>query len=242
MTPAFHYGLEWGYTFDDFEKDCNLIRGQTALITGANSGTGFAIAKNLAKCGVKITLACRNEQRCDTAADKIKDVAHPETILDIGIVNTSSLSSVRSFSLEFLQRLGDNPLDMLFLNAGRGIIMNPESESSIVLSVDGVESFFATNYLGHHLMWKYLSPAVQRSKLGRVVQTSSASSYDTFDHKVATNMDLLQNEPNLPKSTDMKWYGQSKLAQIVWCKKLARVLGRGSNVRVNAAHPGAVGK
>ena len=42
LTPAHFYGLPWTYSFEDFEQDCKSLKGQNALVTGANSGIGEA--------------------------------------------------------------------------------------------------------------------------------------------------------------------------------------------------------
>ena len=66
----------------------------------------------------------------------------------------------------------------LYVYAGRG---QPYGEMGpLILSEDGIEITFATNYLGHHLMWKYLESLVLKSITGRVVLTSSSASFKTF--------------------------------------------------------------
>merc|ERR1711862_1087232 len=106
------------------------------------------------------------------------------------------------------------------------------------LSEDGIEFFFANNYLGQHLMYKHLEPLIRKSAAARIVLTSSVSSFSVFPHKIATSLEELNREKWLKKRG--KLYGQSKLAQIAWAKKVTRELGPDSNVFVNAFHPGAV--
>ena len=74
---------------------------------------------------------------------------------------------------------------MLFLNAG----FPRRGSNDDFFSEDGIEKVFATKYLGHHLMYRLLEPMILKSKMARVVQTSSAASFDTFPHKVATFLD-----------------------------------------------------
>jgi len=284
----------WGYTFEDYYgRDCKNLQGQNALVTGANSGIGFEISKALAKCGVNVTLACRNHEKCKHAATKIleaemkilplKNVSDfnlnlggSEMILSINIdtmvVDTSSLASVKTFSKAYLAKNEDRALDMLFFNAGRGLIYGENKQKKkgigididavghddLILSEDGIEIIFATNYVGHHLMWKYLEPMVKKSNRGRVVLTSSSGSFLTFPHGVATSLKELHGTVKISQF-DMKYYGQSKLAQIMWAKKLARILTseelelelaqndatttitqKRNPIHVNAGHPGAV--
>lgn len=200
---------------------------------------GFSIAKQLSKCEVNIMMVCRNEKKCFEAAKTIQETKSSKTTIEIGIMDTSSLSSVRDFSLNFLAIHENKALDMLFLNAGRGVTFREQTvNSKPILSEDGIEIIFATNYLGHHLLWNYLKDLVMNAETGRVVLTSSAASFQTFPFKVPTTL-LELNGQDVPQ-TNIHYYGSSKLAQIMFAKKVTRDLGADSNVFINSAHPGAV--
>mmetsp|Transcript_55301 Transcript_55301/g.134320 ORF Transcript_55301/g.134320 Transcript_55301/m.134320 type:complete len:172 (+) Transcript_55301:374-889(+) len=78
----YHHHIEdnsktWGYTLHELRTTgCHQIRGQTAVVTGANSGIGYEIAKELANCGVDVTLVCRSATKCEAAVEQIrKDIA-----------------------------------------------------------------------------------------------------------------------------------------------------------------------
>ncbi len=245
LGPAFHHGLEWSYTFEELYNKCSQISGQNALITGSNSGVGYETAKALAKCGVNVTMACRNAKKCSDAAAKIKEESKDngyDNEISTMIVDMSSLKSVQQFSKEFLAKFDvtedaeEKPsLDILYLNAGIG---SSNSNDKLKLSEDGIEFVFATNYVGHHLMYRLLEPLLLRSIMARVIQTSSAASFTSFDNSVAVSLESL-NSPN-HNPADMRYYGQSKLAQILWVKYLTKRLGENSNIYANAVHPGAV--
>lgn len=234
FTPAFHYGVEWGYTFEElYQAD---LTGQTAIVTGANSGVGFETSLALARLGASVTLACRNPKKCDEAASKIQsDEAFKGTVATMTL-DTSSLKSVKDFSEKF--RENNSALDLLYLNAGLGSA-GVEDDGSTPLSEDGIELLFATNVVGHHLLFKHLEPLVMNSKMSRIVLTSSAASFIPFkDYKVATDLETLNSIR--PMRDGVKVYGQSKLAQILWANELTRKAGPGSHIYVNAMHPGAV--
>jgi len=228
---------------------------------------------------VSVTMACRNPSRCDTAANTIRSdaivvrngfedrgLSNPGSAVVTMIVDTSSLRSVKTFCDEFRARNDDGdgnpstPLDMLFLNAGIGFIGPSASGSSLLqLSEDGIELMFATNVVGHHLMYKLLEPSIQlqlrRTTPARIVLTSSQMSYKTiYPYKVATDLQTLNG---VDPANDMSLYSQSKLAQVLWANELTARLdaaARDSNsndnnsdafdpnsiVYVNAGHPGAV--
>merc|ERR1711924_341912 len=113
--------------------------------------------------------------------------------------------------------------------------MNPDGSSP--LSVDGIELVFATNHVGHHLLYSLLAPLINKSKLARIVLTSSASSFDTPEYGVATDLQTLNS---IAPEAGGKPYGQSKFAQVLWAQELTRRLGPGSSIYVNSYHPGAV--
>jgi len=261
---------EWGFTFEDLYDERRSLEGQTALVTGANSGTGYEIALALARLGATVTLACRTPSKCDAAVGRIRNdpaflerngdgvvaedgEGHPPRVTSM-TVDTSSLGSVKSFCELFLEKNEGVPLDMLFLNAGIGAIGTlPDGTNR--LSVDGIELTFATNVVGHHLMYKLLAPIIvgggktppPRKAPARIVLTSSSASYG--DYLVPPDLKTLNSDPIV----DMSHYGMSKLAQIWWARELtsqlddetaaaaaaADVDDPNSIVYVNAGHPGA---
>jgi NAD(P)-dependent dehydrogenase (short-subunit alcohol dehydrogenase family) len=77
---------------------------------------------------------------------------------------------------------------------------------------------------------------LEAAPTSRVVLTSSAANYNTYDYGVAADLETLNG---VPHSLGMKCYGQSKLAQILFAQELTRQLGPDSTVYVNNFHPGA---
>ena len=234
FSPAMNYDVPWGYTFEQLCQ--HDLTGQNALVTGANSGLGYEVSLALAKLGASVVMACRNEARCLKAAQDIRQHEDVNGQVVPMKVELSSLQSVKSFAEAY--RLIVGPLDMLFLNAGIGS-QTPMGADQFLLSEDGIELVFATNVVGHHLLYKLLEPKLAESKMARVVLTSSSASFDTFNYSVATDLETLNGE-EVTVQTINKVYGQSKLAQIMWTKKLTRSLGPDANIFVNSAHPGAV--
>lgn len=281
LAPILHNGVEWGYDVGRLyaEGTERSLRGQTALITGANSGVGFETALALARLGVSVTLACRDPGRCARAAQRIasdpvyRAAAAANTAQHRGggggevrteTLDTSSSRSVRDFAERFSASRGR--LDVLYLNAGVGSAgVAADGSSAPPLSEDGIEKVFATNYLGHYLLYRWLEPLllsygddddVDDVPPARVVSTTSVSSFHTVAHGVSTDLATLNAQ-----RPSVRLYGQSKLAQILWTKEVDRRLsaaekkeeeeerrsdGNGRRRRrrrpvyVNAAHPGAV--
>ena len=148
------------------------------------------------------------------------------------IADMSDLRSTRDATIKYAES-NNSTLDMLFLNAGIASAGKNE-DGGLKLSVDGIEKVFATNHVGHHLMWKILESKVKSSNCGRVVLTSSATNFGSYDYGIATDLETLN-----AGEANMKAYGQSKLAQVLWAQELTRRLGPDSNVYVNSYHPGA---
>ena len=245
LTPAHSYGEEWKFTYEMLEQHVNL-KGQHALVTGANSGIGYSLVKGLTRLGASsVTLACRNAQKCQNAIQQIRqDVPNKDEVeLNTLIMDTSSLQSVQQAALQFVATMNhqNKSLDMLFLNAGT-LFLDP-LKSCVPVNEDGIEYIFATNYVGHHLLYRLLEPILHHP-MARIVSTSSAHSFRTYSYKVATDLKTLNG------CSESTWgfpcwnlsYGQTKLAQILWTQELTRRLKslHSNHLFVNSFHPGMV--
>lgn len=238
LSPAFHRGVAWKYTFEELYR--NELKGQTAVVTGANSGMGYETSLALGRLGASVTLACRNAGKCEAAAATIlSDPRYGGGKIATMTLDTSSLRSVQAFAQEYIKNHDgeESSIDMLYLNAG--MVGTSKDDGSLPLSEDGIELTFATNYLGHHLLYTLLEPLVLKSSMARVVVTSSGASFGTsLPYNVATSLEILNNASHKKDWNEL--YNRSKLAQILWVKELTRRLGNKSNVYANAANPGAV--
>jgi NAD(P)-dependent dehydrogenase (short-subunit alcohol dehydrogenase family) len=196
-------------------------RGRTAVVTGANSGLGFVTARELARAGASVTLACRDTDRGADAARRI-EAAAPGAAVEVAALDLGSLASVQAFAGRF--RGAHEGLDLLINNAG---VMAPPRR----VTSDGFELQLATNYLGHFALTCRLLGAMQGRTDARVVTLSSNA------HKMARiDFDDLQSEHHYKR---WRAYAQSKLADLSFALELDRRLRAGaSTVRSLAAHPG----
>ncbi|MFC4911713.1 oxidoreductase [Actinomadura gamaensis] len=191
------------------------LRGRSAVVTGANSGLGFHTALQLARHGAAVTLACRSAERGQAAFDRIRAAA-PDADLALASLDLADLASVRAFA----RRRGDEPIDVLVNNAG--VMALPKRTTA-----DGFEMQFGTNHLGHFALTGLLLPALRRAPAPRVVTVTSGVAWTG-----RMRFDDLQGERGY-----RRWlaYGQSKLANLLFAKELAR---RVPDVTSVAAHPG----
>ncbi|KAL6281082.1 hypothetical protein ACE6H2_017963 [Prunus campanulata] len=220
-------------TAEQVSQDCcsSVPSHLTAIITGATSGIGAETARVLAKRGVRIVIPARDLGKAAEVKDEIQRES-PKAEVIILEIDLSSLASVNRFCSEFLAlRL---PLNILINNGG-------VFSQALEYSEDKVEMTFATNYLGHHfltekLLDKMVETAAQTGIRGRIINVSSVI------HSWVKRDGFCFNQLLNPKNYNgTRAYAQSKLANILHVKELARHLkARNARVSVNAVHPGIV--
>ena len=195
--------------------------GRTAVVTGANSGLGLVTARELARAGARVVLACRNLEKGEAARRDIEAVA-PGAPLDLEALDLSSLDSVRAFAGRC--REGHDGLDLLINNAG---VMAPPRRQT----ADGFELQFGTNHLGHFALTGLLIGQMEGREDARVVTLSSTA------HK--TGRIAFDNLGGEHRYFRWRAYGQSKLANLLFALELERRLrAAGSTIKSMAAHPG----
>ena len=197
--------------------------GRTAIVTGANSGLGLSTARELARHGAKVVLACRNTAKGAAAVGAIES-AVPGAQVELAELDLGSLASVEAFAGAFRARHGAEGLDLMVNNAG--VMAPPRRETA-----DGFELQLGTNLLGHFALTGRLIGLMEGREDARVVTLSSNA------HKIGRiDFDDLQSERGYKRWSA---YGQSKLADLMFALELDRRLrAAGSSIRSVAAHPG----
>lgn len=196
--------------------------GRTALVTGANSGTGFETAKALAKHGAAVVLGCRDPDKGQDAVRRIQAAA-PSATLTMLPLDLASLASVRQAAQQL--RATHDRLDLLICNAGVGWV--PYTRTA-----DGFELVFATNHLGHFTLTGQVLDLMLGVAGSRVVVVSSPA------HRQA-KMDFADLQSERKRYRRSGAYGQSKLANLLFAYELNRRLAAaGAETIALAAHPG----
>ncbi|MFE1763228.1 oxidoreductase [Streptomyces angustmyceticus] len=196
--------------------------GRSVVVTGANSGIGYATARELARHGARVLLACRNRTRGMAALDRLRSEV-PTAEAEFRALDLADLSSVRDFAAA-LDDFDGERLDLLINNAG--VMALPYRTTA-----DGFEMQFGTNHLGHFALTGLLLPKLLATPGARVVTVSSML------HVLA---DLDYDDLNSERSY-RRWvaYGRAKSANLLFTHELARRLAAaGSQVVAAAAHPG----
>lgn len=206
----------------DLALDVPALHGSFAVVTGANSGLGFGLAKRLSAAGADVVLAVRDRAKGERAIAEIRR-AVPEAKLAIRQLDLSSLSSVAGLGEELTAE--GRPIDILINNAG--VMTPPERQQT----GDGFELQFGTNYLGHFALTGRLLGLLRAAEAARVVTVSSIA---------ATQRDLDFGDVNAQRGyKPMHAYGVAKLAQLMFAVELDRRSRTGGwGLMSNAAHPG----
>jgi NAD(P)-dependent dehydrogenase (short-subunit alcohol dehydrogenase family) len=199
------------------------LSGKVVIVTGANTGLGFATAKVLSGKGATVIMACRSNERASTAKDKILKV-YPEAILDIMLLDLSDLLKIKQFATAFKEKY--KRLDILINNAG--VMTTPYMKTT-----DGFEFQNGINHLGHFALTAHLFDLLKSTQSSRVVVVSSIA------HKNALlnlNDYMFKQEENY---TPMKSYRQSKLSNLIFMYELnRRIQDKNLDIKVVGAHPG----
>ncbi|HVP01556.1 MAG TPA: oxidoreductase [Solirubrobacteraceae bacterium] len=195
--------------------------GRLAVVTGANSGIGLIAARELARAGATVVLACRDPERAAQAARAIRDAAAGARV-EVQALDLADLASVAACA----QALHDahDHLDLLVNNAG--VMATPHRTTA-----DGFELQLGTNHLGHFALTGRLLDLLLAARAPRVVTVSSGA------HRFGRmNFEDLQSERRYNK---WRAYGQSKLANLLFAFELQRrATAAGSELLSVAAHPG----
>jgi NAD(P)-dependent dehydrogenase (short-subunit alcohol dehydrogenase family) len=175
-------------------------------VTGANSGIGYEAARVLAERGAHVVLACRDLGKAEEAARRIR-AATPDAKLEVSRLDLGDLAAVRDFSARFHAAHG--ALHLLVNNAG--VMAIPRT-----LTRDGFEMQLGVNHLGHFALTGLLLDRLLAAPGARVVNVASLASRMGKMH-----WDDLDGARFYEK---WLWYGQSKLANLLFTFELARRL------------------
>jgi NAD(P)-dependent dehydrogenase (short-subunit alcohol dehydrogenase family) len=198
--------------------------GRTAVVTGANAGIGLWTALGLAKAGAHVIMMCRDPHRGEDARGLVARSASRKP--DLVIADFASLKTVRDAAARILDR---NPeIHILVNNAG---LFAPRRE----LTADGYETTIAVNHLAPFFLTNALLPALEKAgeprRYARIVTVASEAA-----RRASIDLgDLMESR----RYTMMSAYAQSKLANILFTKELARRLPP-RPISANCLHPGVV--
>ena len=190
-----------------------------ALITGANKGIGFEIARQIGRTGVTVLLGARNQATGEQAAARLAGEGLTVRYLAVDVADPASIAAAAtSIARDF------DHLDILVNNAG---INDPADGPAATASLQAVERVMRTNFLGALAVTQAMLPLLLKAAAGRIVNVSSGLG------------SLTQNgDPDSPfANTKLIGYSASKAALNMLTVQLAYQL-RSTAIKVNSADPG----
>jgi NAD(P)-dependent dehydrogenase (short-subunit alcohol dehydrogenase family) len=196
--------------------------GRTAVVTGANGGLGLETARELARKGAWVVMAVRNQQKAQNAVSDIR-AGVPDASLELVPLDLGSQVSVRHAAEQILR--DHERIDLLVNNAG--VMGIPERKT-----VDGYETQFGVDHLGHWTLTALLLPALLDAPTARIVTVTSTA------HHMGREVDPAN--PHLDgRYKPWRAYGQAKLANFHFGLGLQRQLAHaGQSAASLIAHPG----
>ncbi len=217
LKPNGPSGFGYGTSAEDVTSGLSLA-GKTILVTGCNSGLGLETARVLSMRGARVFGTART---ADKANEALKAFAGA-----VGFAcELADPTSVRAAVVAITAALGSSKLDVIIANAG--IMALPKNEQAF-----GIDLQLFTNHMGHFILITGLLDVLADD--ARVVMLSSSA--HTMAPRGGIEFDNLSGARGY---SAWKQYGQSKMANILFAKELARRF-EGTKRVANAVHPGVI--
>lgn len=218
--------------------DQDRLDGKTCLVTGANSGLGYAIAVDLAKRGAKVIMACRRQ--IPEAGERVKKESG-STQVEMLKVELGDLNSIQAFCDEIKQQ--GITLDVLILNAG---VTPPKSRQT----PQGLDEMFMVNYLSNFII---ISRLLAQGSIPNNIYSQNGKEENNFiprilfissdSHQGASpiDFDILGSYEEYGVQKAINNYSYFKLVMNTYATELSRRLNTDNvNISVNVMCPGPV--
>ncbi|KAM0816723.1 putative Short chain dehydrogenase [Seiridium cardinale] len=207
------------------------LAGQTAIVTGGNSGLGLEAARQLLAAGLSyLIITVRSSDKGKFAAEQLKSNA-PSSKMEVWSLDMSAYESVRAFA-DCCNRLPR--LDIVILNAGVAKLAFELNQAT------GHEETIQVNYLSTSLLAMLLVPILREKAAKSPGRLTIVSSGNAFMAKFENNF----RRPLLPSFDDpsipydgMERYNVSKLLGHYWIKKMAHYVSP-DDVIIDLVEPG----
>jgi NAD(P)-dependent dehydrogenase (short-subunit alcohol dehydrogenase family) len=205
---------------DEVLEGVNL-KGKRVLVTGVSAGLGVETARALVAHGADVVGAARDLTKAKAATAGVRTATKNGGGLELIELDLASLDRVRVCADALVD--AGKPFDLVIANAG--VMACPFGKT-----VDGFETQFGTNHLGHFVFVNRIASLMKPGS--RLVNLSSAG------HRYS-DVDL--DDPNFERTPYDPWaaYGRSKTANILFAVEFDR-RHKAEGVRATAVHPGGI--
>jgi len=218
MTEQSNFGAKT--TADEILAGKNL-KGQTVIVTGANTGIGFETARAFSAVGARVIFACRNVVSGNQAVEKTQRL-HPGCLAEFLALDLGSARGI----LAFCETLKAEEINILICNAGLVATEYQETEQ-------GTEVTVGVSHFGHFLLTRTLLPRLLASGNPRVVMVSSES------HRMPKQLQFEIFPLSKHNFKMMLAYGQAKLCNVLMANELQRRYGN-EGLTSCSLHPGTM--
>ncbi|KDP26180.1 hypothetical protein JCGZ_22274 [Jatropha curcas] len=196
------------------------IEGKNCMVTGANSGIGYATAEALASRGATVYMICRNKERGEAALSNIRSETGNQNV-HLEVCDLSSVSEIKSFATRFASK--EVPVHVLVNNAGL-------LENKRITTSEGFELNFAVNVLGTYTMTELMLPLLQKAAPdARVITVSSGGMYTA---PLTTDLQFSNENFN-----GVEQYARNKRVQVALTEKWAEIY-KDKGISFYSMHPG----
>ncbi|XP_048535201.1 dehydrogenase/reductase SDR family member FEY-like [Triticum urartu] len=207
------------------------LDGVSIIVTGATSGIGLEIARQLAQAGAHLVMAVRRPKVARELIQKWQneqtEVSMPLNI-EVMELDLISLDSVARFADTWNARMA--PLHVLINNAGIFTIGEPQR-----FTKDGYEEHMQVNHLAPALLAMLLLPSLIRGSPSRIINVNSVM--HTIGFVDAEDMNLTSGKH---KYRSWLGYSNSKLAQVKFSSIFHKRIPAEAGVHTVCASPGIV--
>jgi NAD(P)-dependent dehydrogenase (short-subunit alcohol dehydrogenase family) len=208
-------------TTEDVLSGVNL-KGKRILVTGVSAGIGVETARSLAAHGAHVVGAARDLAKAEAATAQLrKDAAAGGGSFELIELDLASLKSVRACAEKLLAK--GELFDVVIANAG--VMAAPFAQT-----LDGFETQFGTNHLGHFVLVNRIAPLIRKG--GRLISLASSGHRFSNVNLEDPNFERTQYEPFVA-------YGRSKTANILFAVAFDE-RHRKRGLRAAAVHPGGI--
>ncbi|MEX0731994.1 MAG: SDR family oxidoreductase [Aquisalimonadaceae bacterium] len=218
------------------------LKGKTALVTGGSRGIGKAIARALAREGVRVAICARDKAACDAAANALAR----ETGGDVhGFqADMSSAEDINRLMAEVTEALGGT--DILINNAARvGGTGGPDSLAELNESM--IQADFNTKVMGYLRAARAVASYMQRRAWGRIVNIDGMAARVAggisggIRNAAVANMSKVMSEELGPKGITVNVVHPAATATSDWEQRL-EVISRRQNITIDQVEANMAGK
>jgi NAD(P)-dependent dehydrogenase (short-subunit alcohol dehydrogenase family) len=193
------------------------------LISGANKGLGFEVARQMGKMGYKVLLGSRDVAKGKAAAEILRKEGLDVVAVKLDVNSKADIDAiVRLINVDY-----GGVLDVLVNNAGLMVEKSWTNNITSEMKADDIRATYETNVVAPFVLTKALLPALKHSKAGRIVNVSS----------ILGSVTLQATKGSPIYTTKLFAYNSSKAALNMLTIHLAHEL-RATKIKVNSAHPG----